>query len=84
MVFWTVVAALVLSALCAAYRIAVGPTPGDRAASADLLTFSVVGLIAVNGVRLGSMGTLDLVIIATLVGFLAAVSLARALSRGVR
>lgn len=67
-----------------ACRIAIGPTPADRAIAADLLTFAVVGLIALLGARAQSQGTLDLVLVATLVAFLAAVSLARALTGGLR
>lgn len=78
------VTGLVLAALAGIYRITAGPTDADRVAAADLLTYSVVGLIAVTGMRLGSMGTLDLIIVATLVAFLSAVSLARALTRGAR
>lgn len=78
------VVALSLAALAGIYRIVTGPTDGDRVAAADLLTYSVVGLIAVTGMRLTSLGTLDLVLVATLVAFLSAVSLARALTRGAR
>jgi multicomponent Na+:H+ antiporter subunit F len=86
MTFVTVVAvaALAFAGLVGCYRIAFGPTDANRVAAADLLTFSVIGLVAVTGMRLGSLGTLDLVIVATLVAFLAAVSLARALTRGAR
>lgn len=79
-----VICLLVFAGACGAFRIAAGPTPGDRVVAADLLTFSMIGLVAVSGLRLGSLGTLDLVIVAILVAFLAAVSLARALSRGAR
>ncbi|NJP64852.1 monovalent cation/H+ antiporter complex subunit F [Streptomyces spiramenti] len=72
------------AALIAAYRIVRGPTPADRAIAADLLSFAVIGLIAAVGTRLGSGATMDLVLVATLVAFLAAVSLARALTRGAR
>jgi multicomponent Na+:H+ antiporter subunit F len=84
MVFTVAIVALTFAVACSGYRIWVGPTPGDRAVAADLLTFTVIGLVAVTGARLVSLGTLDLVIVATLVAFLAAVSLARALTRGVR
>lgn len=70
--------------LVSALRIAIGPTPADRAIAADLLTFSVIGLIALIGTRTHSQGTFDLIIVATLVAFLAAVSLARALTGGHR
>lgn len=73
-----------IALLSSAIRIAVGPTPADRAIAADLLTFAVIGLLALIGTRAHSEGTFDLVLVATLVGFLAAVSLARALTRGHR
>ena len=73
-----------IALLVSVYHIARGPTGADRAIAADLLTFSVVALIALVGTRLGSIGTFDLVVIATLVAFLAAVSLARALTGGRR
>lgn len=82
MIIATICLAIAIGA--AAYRIAFGPTDGNRVAAADLLTFSIIGLIALTGMRVGSLGTLDLVIVATLVAFLAAVSLSRALTRGAR
>ncbi len=72
------------ASVLSAYRIVVGPTPADRAVAADLLTFSLVGLVALVGVRAASTATLDLVLVATLVAFLSSVSLARALTRGWR
>ncbi|MFK5581816.1 MULTISPECIES: monovalent cation/H+ antiporter complex subunit F [unclassified Serinicoccus] len=84
MVLMIATAALVFAVACSGFRIWAGPTPADRAVAADLLTFSVIGLVAVTGARLLSTGTLDLIIVATLVAFLAAVSLARALTRGAR
>lgn len=70
--------------LVSAVRIALGPTAADRAIAADLLTFALVGLIAVIGTKTHSQGTFDLILVTTLVAFLAAVSLARALTRGQR
>lgn len=78
------IAGCTVALLVSVYHIARGPTAADRAVAADLLTFSVVALIAVVGIKLGRTGTFDLVVIATLVAFLAAVSLARALTRGRR
>lgn len=74
----------VISLLVATLRIVRGPTPADRVVASDLLTFSVVGLIALIGTRFVREGTFDLVLIATLVTFLSAISLARALTRGKR
>lgn len=83
-VFDLAIVAVGLALLSSAYKIAVGPTPADRAIAADLLTFAVVAMFALVGVRSGSTGTFDLVLVATLVAFLAAVSLARAISGGRR
>lgn len=74
----------VLSLLIATLRIVRGPTPADRVVAADLLTFSAVGLLALLGTRFVREATFDLVLIATLVTFLSAVALARALVRGTR
>ena len=61
-----------------------GPNDANRAIAADLLFSSVVGLIALFGVLAMSPPVFDLVLIATLVGFLATLSLARALTKGRR
>ncbi len=65
-------------------RIVIGPTPADRAVGADLLGFGLIAELALLGTRLGRMGTYDLVLVATLVAFLSAVSLARVMVRGRR
>lgn len=70
--------------LLSGWRIMRAPTPADRVVAADLLTFSLIALIVLIGTRMARTGTFDLVLIATLVGFLAAVSLARALTGGRR
>ena len=70
--------------LSSVYRILKGPTGADRAVAADLLTFSVVGVLVLVGARLERLGTFDLVLVATLVAFLASVSLARGLMGGRR
>lgn len=70
--------------LAAIYHIARSKTAADRVVAADLLTFSLVGLVALIGVRFARAGTFDLVLVATLVAFLAAISLARALTGGRR
>lgn len=84
MVLDIAIAGCAVALLASVYRIAAGPGPADRAIGADLLTFTVVGLIVLIGTRAGHTGTFDLVLVATLVAFLAAVSLARAITRGHR
>lgn len=73
-----------LSAIPAAYRMLIGPTRADRVSAADALLFVLVALIATMGMKNGSSWTFDLVLVASVVGFLSAVSLARALMRGAR
>ncbi|WP_293787593.1 monovalent cation/H+ antiporter complex subunit F [uncultured Aeromicrobium sp.] len=76
--------AIAVTILLAVVRIVIGPTSADRAVAADLLSFSIIAEIALIGTRLGSTGTYDLVLVATLVAFLSAVSIARVMGRGRR
>lgn len=75
---------IVIACFAATYRILAGPTEADRAIGGDLLLFGMIGLLALFGVRIGSPATFDIVLIASLVGFLGALSLARVLARGKR
>ncbi|WP_431778424.1 monovalent cation/H+ antiporter complex subunit F [Microbacterium aurantiacum] len=75
---------LALSMLVTTYRMLTGPDDADRVVAADLILFGAVGLIAVIGVRTAATYAFDIVLVATVVGFLAALSLARALTRGKR
>ncbi|WP_432545765.1 monovalent cation/H+ antiporter complex subunit F [Kineococcus sp. SYSU DK004] len=85
MIGFDVAAVLVLAAVVAAtVRMVRGPRDADRVVAADLLFFAVIALIALLGLRVGSDGTFDLVLVATLVGALSAMSLARLLTRGRR
>jgi multicomponent Na+:H+ antiporter subunit F len=75
---------VVISLSLATARMVIGPTDADRAVAADLLFFAIIAMIALVGVRVASSATFDIVLIATLVGFLSAISLARALTKGKR
>ncbi|MEX5269911.1 MrpF/PhaF family protein [Kocuria sabuli] len=75
---------LASSVVVAGVRMFRGPNDANRAIASDLLFFAVVGLIALFGVLAMSPPVFDLVLIATLVGFLATLSLARALTKGRR
>lgn len=75
---------LAVSVVVAGVRMFRGPNDANRAIASDLLFFAVVGLIALFGVLAMSSTVFDLVLIATLVGFLATLSLARALTKGRR
>lgn len=78
---------LIILAICmiaVAIRLITAPTDADRAVSGDLLMFSFTGMLAIFGVLLAGAYFFDLILIASVVGFLSAVSLARALTRGRR
>ncbi|MDN5730730.1 MAG: monovalent cation/H+ antiporter complex subunit F [Yaniella sp.] len=77
-------AVLAACMIAVAIRIVTARTDADRAVSADLLMFSFTGMLAMIGVLLAGAFFFDLILIASIVGFLSAVSLARALTRGRR
>ncbi|UFU02953.1 monovalent cation/H+ antiporter complex subunit F [Ruania suaedae] len=78
------IAIIVLACLTTTYRMVKGPTDADRAIASDLLMFGIVGLVALFGVRTASAYTFDIVLVGALVGFLSALALGRALTRGKR
>ena len=68
---------LLLAFVVALVRVVIGPTLADRAAAADVCFFCVVSALALLAVRLPSVAFVDAVLVATLLGFVATVSLAR-------
>lgn len=80
-----VVAASLVVLACAflvgVWRIVIGPTNADRALGADLCFFNLVGVVALLAVHTDTPAFVDVVLVATLVGFLAAVALARLVDR---
>lgn len=77
---------LALAVLAAAFalalaRAALGPTVADRAVAADVGFYTIIAVVALAALRTGSSTFLDVVLIATLLGFLAAVSLAALVGR---
>jgi multicomponent Na+:H+ antiporter subunit F len=75
-------AVLALSLLPAVWRMLVGPTSADRAMAADHAFFVLVAALGVLALRLPLPALLDVVVVATLIGFLATVTLARLVDRG--
>ncbi|MFY1637512.1 monovalent cation/H+ antiporter complex subunit F [Solwaraspora sp. WMMB335] len=67
--------------LAAIARLVAGPTDADRAAALDFGFFVFIGGVAVLAARLRTPVLLDIVLTATLVGFLATVALARLVER---
>ncbi len=77
-------AALLVLALClltATVRAVAGPTDADRVLAVDFGFIVTVSAVALLAVRLETPALLDLVLVGTLVGFLATVALARLSAR---
>ena len=68
---------LALALVVATVRLVVGPTDADRALGVDLGFAVVIAAVALLAVRLNAPALLDLVLVATLVGFLSTVAFAR-------
>jgi multicomponent Na+:H+ antiporter subunit F len=64
-----------LGFLLALVRVARGPTVADRALGADVALSGLVGAVALVAIRTGAAEFLDVVLVATLLGFLATVAL---------
>jgi multicomponent Na+:H+ antiporter subunit F len=73
---------LALAFLIALVRVAIGPTPADRAAATDVCLFALVASFALLSLRFDAPELLDGVLVVTLLGFLATVALARLLGGG--
>jgi multicomponent Na+:H+ antiporter subunit F len=74
---------LVLAAgfLAALIRVVIGPSVADRAVAADVCLYVVVAALALLSVRLEAVALLDAVLIATMLGFIATISLAALVRR---
>lgn len=68
---------LAAAAVAAAVRVVRGPSDADRVLAVDLGFVVVLAALALLAVRLRAPALLDLVVVGTLVGFLATVALAR-------
>lgn len=68
---------MALSLAVAGWRVVVGPSDADRVLAVDLGFAVVVCSVALLAVRSRTPAVLDLVLVATLVGFLTTVVLAR-------
>lgn len=70
---------LALTFLFGLLRAAIGPTLADRAAAADLCLFTLVAALALLSARSVTAVYIDVVLVATLLGFTATLALARLL-----
>lgn len=78
------IAALAVTLLPALWRVARGPSEVDRAIGVDHVFFVFVAVLALLAVRIDRFEVLDVVFVATLVGFVSAVTLAKYVSRSRR
>lgn len=75
---------LIATAVFAVIRIIAGPDDASRAVVADLVYFCVIAAFILVGTLSGSMVVFEVALLASLIGILATVALARLLTRGKR
>lgn len=69
--------ALGVAFLAALTRVVMGPSVADRAVAADVCFFAAVGAVALLAISERSVVFADVVLVATLLGFVATIALAR-------
>lgn len=84
MTAFAVLVVVVVSMLAAVYRARRGPGPADRALAADLVFYGFVAMVVLIGTLRDDGVTFTIAVVATLVGFLATLSLARLVTGGKR
>lgn len=72
-----VVGLLAFTILLAVIRAWRGPSAGDQAVAGDLIFFAFIGAVAVMGVVWPINAVMDVILIASVLGFLSVLSLAR-------
>ncbi|WP_299302403.1 monovalent cation/H+ antiporter complex subunit F [uncultured Brachybacterium sp.] len=83
-VLWLTAVLLAATILVGLFRVATAPDPASRAVVGDLVFFSGIGLIVILGLFKESAAAVDAALIASVLGILATVALARILTRGRR
>lgn len=81
---WVVTVALALSVLAGLWRVYTATDAATRTIVADLVFFACVGILVVQGMLLKSEVSVDLSLIAAILGIVATLALARILTRGKR
>lgn len=81
---WVVTVALALSVLAGLYRAYSAKDAATRTIVADLVFFACVGILVVQGMLVDSVVSVDLSLIAAILGIVATLALARILTRGRR
>jgi multicomponent Na+:H+ antiporter subunit F len=78
------IAFIAVALVIAAVQVYRAPTPAGRAIAGELIFFGFVGSATVACLQMGIDAIFDIILIATVLGFLATVSLARLIQRGTR
>lgn len=74
--------ALALAILPCAWRLLAGPTPTDRIIALDTLYLVAVGIVALLGMRQGTLLLFEAALIVAMFGFVGTVALSRYVTRG--
>ncbi|WP_058235166.1 monovalent cation/H+ antiporter complex subunit F [Devriesea agamarum] len=83
-ILWITIALLGLTILVGLARIASAHDAASRAVVGDLVFFSAIGILVILGLFNDSVAAIDAALIASLLGVLATIALARILTRGRR
>ncbi|WP_341853916.1 monovalent cation/H+ antiporter complex subunit F [Brachybacterium sp. GPGPB12] len=83
-ILWTAVVPLGAAILVGLFRVATAPDPASRAVVGDLVFFSGIGVLVLIGLVNSSAAAVDAALIASVLGILATVALARILTKGRR
>lgn len=81
---WVVTVVLALSVLAGLWRAYTATDAATRTIVADLVFFSSVGILVVQGMLVQSSVSVDLSLMAAILGIVATLALARILTRGKR
>ncbi len=81
---WIGVALLSAAIVLGLLRIATATDGASRAIVGDLVFFSAIGLLVLFGMMQGSQAVVDAAMLASLLGILATIALARIITRGRR
>lgn len=81
---WVATALLAAAVTLSVIRIFTAGDAATRAASGDVIFFSCVGILIIQGMLRGSAVSIDLAMLAAILGILTTIALARIVTRGRR
>lgn len=81
---WIATGILAAAILVGLFRVFTAEDAATRAAVGDLIFFACIGILIIQGMLQGSAVSVDLAMIASILGILATIALARIVTRGRR